>query len=120
MWESQWLGRVTWAGDPVETFRIRAVPGEDSCTLVLSGEADLEVAPDILELGMTGLGEASMTTLIVDLGEVTFIDSTTIGALIRLHNVADQQGKRLALDNVSRRVSQVLELAGLTGFFGIV
>jgi anti-sigma B factor antagonist len=103
----------------VETFRIKAVPGDGTCTLVLSGEADLAVAADILQLGNTGLSEASITTLIVDLAAVTFIDSTSIGALVQLRNAADTHGKRLALDNVSPRVSQVLELAGLTVFFGI-
>ena len=88
----------------METFRVKAVPGEGTCTLFLSGEADLAVAPDIIELGTMSLSEASIMTLIVDLAAVTFIDSTSIGALVQLRNVADAQGKRLALENVPVRV----------------
>jgi anti-anti-sigma factor len=97
----------------VETFRIKAVPSDGICTLVLSGEADLAVSDDIVELGALSLDEATTHTLTLDLAAVTFIDSTTLGALVRLHYVAADQDKKMILVNVPRAVGRVLEIAGL-------
>jgi anti-sigma B factor antagonist len=103
----------------VETFRIKAVPGDQSCTLVMTGEADLAVAPDLVELGYASLGEPATLTLIVDLEAVTFIDSTAIGALIQLQNRADSLEKQLILAKPPRRVRQVIAIAGLEQFFAL-
>jgi len=103
----------------METFRIRAVPGDGFSTVILSGEADLAVAPDLVELGTVCLEEANCSSLIIDLAAVTFIDSTAIGAMIRLHNLAEATGKTVALVHVPNRVQQVLTLAGLGEFLGL-
>jgi anti-sigma B factor antagonist len=103
----------------VETFRIKAVPAGGSCTLFLSGEADLANAPDIVELGTASLGEPGTSLLTVDLGALSFIDSTAIGALITLHNLAMASGKQLVLAHVPPRVRQVLLIAGLDHVFTI-
>jgi anti-anti-sigma factor len=103
----------------METFRIKAVPRDGVCTLLLTGEADLAVAPDLIELGSASLEDPGIHTLVVDLGQVSFVDSTAIGALIRLHNVAEEAGKTFRLDNLPRRVRQVLGIAGLQDFFSI-
>jgi anti-sigma B factor antagonist len=103
----------------VENFRIRAIPADGYATLVMSGEADLAVAPDLVELGTVCLDEPSCASLIIDLGAVTFIDSTSIGAMIQLHNRAEDLGKSVALIHLPNRVRQVLTLAGLDTFFGL-
>ena len=101
----------------METFRIKAVPGETSCTLVMTGEVDLAVTPDLVELGTISLDEDSTHELVVDVGAVTFIDSTGIGALVRLQNLAERNGKQFVLANVPSRVAQVIEISGLRQFF---
>jgi anti-sigma B factor antagonist len=103
----------------METFRIRAIPDTDSCTLALTGEVDLAVAPDLIELGTVSIGEPTTRTLIIDLEAVTFIDSTGIGALVQLHNVAEAAVKTLTLSHIPSRVRQVLTIAGLSDFFVI-
>jgi anti-anti-sigma factor len=100
-------------------FRIEVVPGHESCTLVLHGEADLAVADQIVELGTTTLADAATVTLIIDMGHVTFIDSTALGALIRLRNLADTSAKHLALTRLPDRVQKVLTLAGLSTVFDV-
>jgi anti-anti-sigma factor len=103
----------------METFRIKAVPGDETCTLVLTGEADLAIAEDIIELGVLSLGEAAVHALIVDLAAVTFIDSSALGALLHLRNVAEASSKKLILTRVPSRVLRVLEVAGLDAVFTI-
>jgi anti-anti-sigma factor len=87
--------------------------------LRLSGEIDLDAAPDIVDAGLAARDEPGTRTLLVDFNSVTFIDSTAIGALARLNNTADAQGKHLALTNVPARVQHVLTITGLTGVFDV-
>jgi anti-sigma B factor antagonist len=103
----------------METFRVKAVPGNNTCTLMLSGEVDLAGAPDITELGTISLNESGMSTLIVDLTAVTFIDSTAIGAFVHLRNLADEGGKKFVLANAPDRVLRVIQIAGLDAVFDL-
>ena len=43
----------------MQHFRVNAVAGQGTCTLVLSGEVDLAAAPDLLDLG-TVIGPRSL------------------------------------------------------------
>jgi anti-sigma B factor antagonist len=104
-------------GATMGRFRIKAAPGDKTCTLILHGEADLAVADDIVALGTLSLAETTTDTLILDLEAVTFMDSTSIGAMIRLRNLATDSGKHLQLAHVPDRVRQVLSLTGLGGTF---
>ncbi len=113
---SDQLGR----GCAIEIFRIEAVPEATTCTLVLSGEADLAVVDDIVELGSVGLYEALIGTLNLDLAAVTFIDSTTISGLIRLQNLAADLDKKMTLANVPPKIERVLKLVGLADHFTLV
>ena len=102
---------------PMNPFRLTAVSCGDQCVLAMHGEADLAVAEDIVELGMVGLNEPDIRTLVIDLHAVTFCDSTTIGAFIRLRNHARDAGKELVLSGIPDRVQQVLTIAGLGHVF---
>jgi anti-sigma B factor antagonist len=103
----------------METFRIKAVPGDGTCTLLLKGEADVAIADDISHLGTISLNDPATHTLTIDMSELTFIDSTAIGALIRLRNVSEDAAKKLTLANVPARVLQVLTITGLDTVFTI-
>jgi anti-sigma B factor antagonist len=59
------------------------------------------------------------TKLIVDLGGVTFIDSTNIGALLDAHRRADELDGELAVVAADRNVLQVFEIAGIDRLFHI-
>ena len=98
-------------------FRLTAVSCGDQCVLSMHGEADLAVAEDIVELGTVGLNEPDIRTLVIDLHAVTFCDSTTISAFIRLRNHARDAGKQLVLSGIPDRIQQVLTIAGLGHVF---
>jgi anti-sigma B factor antagonist len=103
----------------MDTFQITAVDDERTATLTLHGEADVAVADEIVESGTRRLTDGDVDTVVIDLGGVTFMDSTAIGALVRLHNVADTAGKHLALVNVPARVRKILTITGLLDLFGL-
>jgi anti-sigma B factor antagonist len=96
-------------------FHVSSSPG----LLRLSGEIYLDAAPDIIDAGLAALEDPDTLALLVDFNSVTFIDSTAIGALVRLNNAADDQGKHLTLTNVPARVHRVLTITGLTEVFDV-
>lgn len=95
-----------------------AVFGE-RCELIVSGQIDLCSADEVAALGALGLTERGVRALIVRMKGVTFIDSTGIGALVRIRNIALEFDKRLVLSEPSERVLKVLEITGLDTVFTI-
>lgn len=80
--------------------------------LELTGEVDLYTAPRFKQ-DLVALVDEGVTALVVDLSEVTFIDSTALGVLIsgvkRLH---ETEG-RLLIVAASRPVVRILSITGL-------
>jgi anti-anti-sigma factor len=87
--------------------------------LILSGEVDLSVAPSLRESGLEMATLVAPGRLEIDLGEVTFIDSSGLGALISLRNTAKRCGAGLVLLRVTPTVERFLELAGVRESFKI-
>lgn len=81
--------------------------------LVLRGELDMDTA-DAVEQAVTQLLSGSPEVLVVDFAGVAFCDSSGIGALIRAHRTAAEQGCRLELQRVDPDVRRVFDLVGLS------
>lgn len=91
---------------------IRAVsPDGGHVSLRLAGSIDLVSRDMLLQVGREMLDTEPVLAL--DLGEVDFIDSVGIGALIELAHAAEGQQKRLVVSPRSARVDRVLEAVGL-------
>jgi anti-anti-sigma factor len=84
--------------------------------LAVSGDLDISGVDEFLAHADRLLAGAS-DTIEVDLSGVTFIDSSGLGALVRLHKTAGDVGSELRLTNVPRPVTRILELTGLTDLF---
>lgn len=84
--------------------------------LGVSGDVDVAVVDDLLTRARDLL---SRTTgdLVLDLGEVTFIDSSGLGALVRIRKSAAEKGVSLRLVNVPASVSRIFDLTGLSDLF---
>jgi anti-sigma B factor antagonist len=84
--------------------------------LAVSGELDLSTEHELLahcdELLATGAPVVD-----VDLGAVTFIDSSGLGSLVRVQRSAEHAGRQLRLANVPRAVNRILEVTGLDDLF---
>jgi anti-sigma B factor antagonist len=94
-----------------------SVPDSGSCVLSLGGEFDLANAETIVELGIEGLSIAGVERLVVDLAAVTFMDSTALGALIRLRNLSQGRNQEMSLAGVPDRVQRLLAVTGLAEVF---
>lgn len=59
------------------------------------------------------------TNIILDLGEITFADSTGIGGLIAAASLAARKGGSVKLLHLTKRIHDVLQITRLSTVFGI-
>jgi anti-sigma B factor antagonist len=83
----------------------------DHTTIVLAGEWDMSSAAHLRNLLTMAVRMASVVT--VDIGAVSFIDSTTITAFVNARNAAAATGCRFTLVNPARQVHRVLQVTGV-------
>jgi anti-sigma B factor antagonist len=97
-------------------MRIDSDVSDDVITMVVRGELDLATADEFRIAGEQALSE-SAGSIRVELSEVTFMDSTGLGALIHLRNRA--KPRPVILANPQSQVVRVLEITGLLPVFAI-
>jgi anti-sigma B factor antagonist len=57
--------------------------------------------------------------IVLNLGEVDYIDSSGVGELVKTHTTVRNQGGQLRLVNLSRRVNDLLQMTKLSAVFDI-
>ncbi len=72
-------------------------------------------AAEALLVRTTELAAAQEGDLVLDLAEVTFIDSAGMRALLIVRENLTTDGRALRLANVTPEVKRLLDLVGLTG-----
>ncbi|MDT8399682.1 MAG: STAS domain-containing protein [Pseudomonadales bacterium] len=92
---------------------LRSEKGMD--ILELSGEIDLHQSPELREKILASLKRKS--ALLLDLAQVSYIDSSGIASLVEGFQTARDSGLRFALLRVSKPVAQVLSLTRLDNIF---
>lgn len=92
--------------------------GADAPAVVqLSGSVDLEHSPEVRRRLLDCVAKAQR--LLIDLSEVTYIDSSGIACLVEALQSARSKDGDLALVSVSMQAMRVLELARLDMVFSI-
>jgi anti-sigma B factor antagonist len=85
--------------------------------IAVDGELDLTAAPD-LRRAIEAAIDAGAIALVVDLNEVTFIDSTAIGVLLATRERLARSGGSLDIVCNEPNVVRVLEIVGVTDVAG--
>ena len=83
----------------------------------VSGEVDVYAAPALRE-GLTELLQQGRS-VVVDLSEVGFLDSTGLGALVAARTTASENGASLPLVCTHQRILKLFTITGLDGVFHI-
>jgi anti-sigma B factor antagonist len=78
--------------------------------VTVAGELDVASSKE-LEQELVRLGAEEV--VVIELGQLTFIDSTGLGVLVRAHQRALEAGHRLALVRGNGQVNRLLSLTGL-------
>jgi anti-sigma B factor antagonist len=92
-------------------FRVELIPDRESVTLRVLGEIDLATARDV-EGPLRELLDRGFETVVLDLRDVGFMDSSGIRVLISSNQYAEDRGAHLSIVVGASRSREVLELSG--------
>jgi anti-anti-sigma factor len=92
-------------------FETRTSSEDGRVTVVLSGECDLAVREELIAVLLDAARSAPV--VIVDLGGLTFMDSSGIHGLVAAHRSLRDDGGCLYAINATGVVAQVLDLTGV-------
>ncbi|MDP9054025.1 MAG: STAS domain-containing protein [Acidobacteriota bacterium] len=87
--------------------------------LRLKGRLTLGEGSKALRATITEIAGEGSVYLLLDLAEVTYIDSSGLGALVAGYNSLKLKGGSVGLFQVPKRVQDLLEMSGLTAVFKI-
>jgi anti-sigma B factor antagonist len=96
-----------------ESLRCEVVPERDAVRVRAIGSLDMATAP-VLEQELEELREAGFRRLIVDLGGLSFMDSTGLKLALKWHGAARQDGFEIRFAPGPPAVRRVFELTGMT------
>ena len=98
-------------------FEVSAGRCGDVCVRV-AGEVDAAVAP-VFRQRIVEAMETTDHDVIVDLAEVTFMDSSGLAVLAQARHECHGSTRDLLLARPSHPVTRLLEVTGLAGLFGL-
>jgi len=93
-------------------------PSDDIGVVVLEGEIDIYSAPEFKEVLVNSI-EGGAHRIIVDLTEVTFIDSTALGVLVSGAKRVRPRNGNLDIVCSDENIIRIFEITGLDRIFGI-
>jgi anti-sigma B factor antagonist len=85
----------------------------------ISGRITLGEGNVMLREIVRDLAEKGQKTIVLNLGEVHYIDSSGVGELVKAHTTIRNQGGQLKLANLNRRVHDLLQMTRLSNVFDI-
>jgi anti-sigma B factor antagonist len=93
-------------------MQIATTPGSDRYVITVSGEVDLASSPD-LDAAIIAAIESGSSSLAIDLTDVSFMDSSGLGVIVRGLKRCREADKDLDLVITNERVLKVFGITGL-------
>jgi anti-anti-sigma factor len=97
---------------------VRVVPEDASVTLLCAGEIDM-ASVGTLTACLDQL-DGAFRKVVVDLGEVTFLDSSGLGVLAHAHQRFGPEMRELTVRCPDGHIRRVLEISGLDQVLDVV
>jgi anti-anti-sigma factor len=94
-------------------LEIVALPGPQT-TVSLAGELDPATAPDLQARLLQLATDAAVTSVVIDLTQISFLDSAGLRVLVSANEALRARSADLILRGPSPNVRRVLEVTGLT------
>lgn len=91
----------------------------DRASLKLGGRFDFHSHRDFRAAYEQVLETGPVKEIVIDFGEVDYLDSSALGMLLLLREKADAAGKRVVLAGLKGTVKQVLDIANFGKLFTI-
>jgi anti-sigma B factor antagonist len=86
--------------------------------VILAGEVDLYTAPQFREVLLQTIDDGAVR-VVIDLTDVSFIDSTALGVLVSAGKRLQQSAGRLAIGCPDEKIRRILEITGLDTVFAV-
>lgn len=93
-------------------MQIATTPGSDRYVITVSGEVDLATSPD-LDTAIIESVDSGASSIVIDLTDVSFMDSSGLGVIVRGLKRCREADKDLDLVITSDRVLKVFGITGL-------
>ena len=93
-------------------MQIATTPGSDRYVITVSGEVDLATSPD-LDAAIIAALDSGAGSLVIDLTDVSFMDSSGLGVIVRGLKRCREADKDLDLVITNERVLKVFGITGL-------
>ena len=101
------------------SFRINESPVDaDPYAVEPHGELDIATSPD-LAAALDGAIESGRRFVLLDLGEVWFVDASTLRVMLRAHRRLAKRGGRLVIVCSDPLVARVFEITGLLDILSV-
>ena len=106
---------------PGEGMALAIVPQEEEGVqrIVLTGELDVSTVP-AFNKRMSELRHQGFHSMVVDLGGITFMDSTGLSAILVAEMHARMRGQRFSVVEGPPHVNELFRLTGVDNFLEIV
>ncbi|WP_058301387.1 STAS domain-containing protein [Gorillibacterium timonense] len=98
-------------------FDMTVKESSDNYTIYVSGELDLAVSAEFrseIEPLLTSDKE-----VVLDMADLTYIDSTGMGIIIFFLKARKEDGKALSVQNVPQKIKKLFDLTGITRFLPV-
>lgn len=99
---------------------LKAKPLRNEVTVVIAGELDHFAAPQIRRKLDEMLMDTAVTHMVLDLENLTFMDSSGIGVLLGRLRALQARGGSLSVKNMQPPVEKLFRLSGLHRVIGIL
>ena len=97
------------------TFEAKIAAEDNHAVVWLTGDCDLAARDEMTEVLTAAVSQ--WHTVLVDLSQVDFLDSSGITALVAAYQAADQYGGDFFVVNPTEMVANVLDITGLSTRF---
>jgi anti-anti-sigma factor len=104
--------------DRPSAFAIEPVPLSGAPGVRVRGEVDLATAP-ALTTALDAAIRDSLGAFVIDLGDVTFLDSSAVSALLRARAALGREDRDLVIVCPPGAPRRIFEIAGITDLFAL-
>jgi anti-sigma B factor antagonist len=107
------------ASRPMKKFEVARDESAGVPVLRLKGRLTIGEGSRDLRATISDIAAEGHKYLLLDLGELTYLDSSGLGALVAGYNSMNLRGGRVGLFQVPERVRDLLRMSGLAAVFRI-
>ncbi len=112
-------GRSSFRPSGAHHLRFRVVTSHDDAVHVfVTGAMDMASANELLEF-IEGAGRSDLREVVLDLGEVKFMDSFGVNALLQAARLLRDREGGLSITNVRDEVRMTISMAGVGSLLGV-